>query len=164
MSASSKAPKGLKDSKCKKRNLGVRLPIPYVPPINLLQTKESSDNIKLKLPNGTVFTMSIFAKGNPEDNLLHVQAVLRLINQKGLDEQCKKLQKELREHTASPGVLKQKSIGPKGSNSKKDLDDVKDKLALTQEMFNQTQKQYNETVASMYELLRNLLASKPQTL
>ncbi len=98
MSESSKASDGLKDSECK-GSWGVRPPIPYVPPTDLLQTKESSDNLKVKLPNGTVFTMTIFAKGNPEDYLSHVQAVLRLINQKGLDKQCKRLQKELREHT-----------------------------------------------------------------
>ena len=99
--------------------------ISYVPPTDLLQTKESSDNLKVKLPDGTIFTMSIFANGNPEDYLLHVQVVLCLINQKGLEEQCKGLQKELREHTTALGVLTLKSIGPQGLNSKKDQDSIK---------------------------------------
>ncbi len=34
--------------------------------------------------------MSIFAKGSPEDYLRHIIAVLRLIDQKGLHEQCRK--------------------------------------------------------------------------
>ncbi len=63
MSGSSKAPEGLKDAECEKGKL---------------------------LSDGTAFTMSIFAKGNPEDYLSHVQAVLHLIGQKGLKEQCKK--------------------------------------------------------------------------
>ena len=67
MNRSPKAPKGLKDAKFEKGKLGVRPPIPYVPPMDPLQTKENTDTLKVKLSNGTVFTMSIFAKGNPED-------------------------------------------------------------------------------------------------
>ncbi len=89
MSSSSKAPKGLKDSECKKGSVGVRPPIPYVPPMDLLQMKDNTDNLKVKMSNGTIFTMSIFAKGNPEDYLQHMQVVMCLIGQKGLDEQCK---------------------------------------------------------------------------
>ena len=95
MSASSKVPEGLKDSECEKGNLGARPPIPYVPPTDLLQAKENSDSIKLKLLDGTVISMTIFAKGNPEEYLQHVIAVLRLINQKGLDTKCRESAKEL---------------------------------------------------------------------
>jgi hypothetical protein len=38
--------------------------------------------------------MSIFAKGYPEDYLQHIITILHLINQKGLDVQCKLLIKE----------------------------------------------------------------------
>ena len=89
MSTSNKVPKGLKDSECEKGNLGARPPIPYVPPTDLLEAKENSDSIKLKLPDGTVISMTIFAKGNPEEYLQHVIAVLHLINQKGLDVKCR---------------------------------------------------------------------------
>ncbi len=65
MSATSKAPEGLKDSECEKGNLGIRPPNPYVPPTDLLQTKENSDTLKVKLPDGMVFTMRIFVQGNP---------------------------------------------------------------------------------------------------
>ena len=69
MSATNKVPKGLKDSKYEKGNLGAHLPIPYVPPTDLLQTKEGLDGIKLKLPDGTVISMTTFAKGNPKEYL-----------------------------------------------------------------------------------------------
>ncbi len=69
MSASSKVPEGLKDSKCEKGNLGARLPIPYIPPTDLLQAKENSDSIKLKLPDGTIISMTMFTKGNPKEYL-----------------------------------------------------------------------------------------------
>ncbi len=48
MSNSSETPKGLKDSKCKKGHLGIRPPIPYVPPTDLLQVKDSMEMLKVK--------------------------------------------------------------------------------------------------------------------
>ena len=118
MSASSRVPEGLKDSECKKGKLGIRPPILYVPPTDLLKTKEILDSLKVKLPDGTVFTMQIFAKGNPEEYLSHMQAVLRLIGNKGLDAQCKKLMKERNEQTTVLEALKLKSIGPPGCESR----------------------------------------------
>jgi hypothetical protein len=69
MSASNKVPKGLKDSKCEKGNLGAHPPIPYIPPTDLLQAKENLYSIKLKLPDGIVISMMIFAKGNLKEYL-----------------------------------------------------------------------------------------------
>ncbi len=45
-------------------------------------------HVKLKLLDGTVISMTIFVKGNPKEYLQRVIAVLRLINQKGLDAKC----------------------------------------------------------------------------
>ena len=55
MSASSKTPEGLKDSECEKGHLGYPPPVPYVPPTDLLQTKNSSETLKVKLADGTDF-------------------------------------------------------------------------------------------------------------
>ena len=96
MSASSKMPEGLKDSESEKGHLGNHPPVPYVPPTDLLQTKDSSKMLKVELADGTVFSMSIFAKGSPEDYLQHIIAVLRLIDQKGLHVLCKKYAKEMK--------------------------------------------------------------------
>jgi hypothetical protein len=54
-----------------------------------------SKNLKIKLTNGTVFTMTIFSIGNAKEYLVHVIAVLFLINQKGLNVLCRKLAKLL---------------------------------------------------------------------
>ncbi len=108
MSASSKAPEGLKDSECEKGHLGNRPPVPYVSPTDLLQTKDSGEVLKVKLSDGTVFSMGIYAKGTPEDYLQHIIAVLRLIDQKGLRELCKKHAKEMNTATATLGELKRK--------------------------------------------------------
>ncbi len=111
MSASSKAPEGLKDSECEKGHLGNRPPVPHVPPTDLLQTKDSSEVLKVKLSDGMVFSMGIYAKGTPEDYLQHIIAVLRLIDQKGLRELCKKHAKEMNTTAATLVVLKRKSKG-----------------------------------------------------
>ena len=77
MSASLKGPEGLKDSECEKGAVTHCLPIPYVPPTYLLAAKENSESLKVKLPDGTVLTMStIYSSGNPEEYLAHVIAVL----------------------------------------------------------------------------------------
>jgi len=112
MSITSKTPKGLKDSKCEKGHLGNRPPVPYVPPTDLLQTSEKVETLKIKLADGTIFSMRIFAKGSPEDYLKHMIPVLRLINQKGLRVQCTKHTKEMKDTAAVLGALKRKPVGP----------------------------------------------------
>ncbi len=111
--------------------LGVCPPIPYVPPMDLLQTKENTNTLKVKLYDGTVFTKSIFTKGNQEAYLSHVQAAIRLIGQKGLKEQCKKYSKELKDADVALEAQKQKSTGPWDKSSKEAPDDIKEELKLT---------------------------------
>jgi hypothetical protein len=48
---------------------------------------------KIKFPDGTVLKMTIFYHGNTEEYLAHIVLVLCLINQKGLDMQCRKFSK-----------------------------------------------------------------------
>jgi hypothetical protein len=56
------------------------------------KAKESLDNMKVKLPNGTIFIISVFTRGNTKEYLARVIAVLRLINQQGLNMQCRELE------------------------------------------------------------------------
>ena len=162
MSAAVKTPEGLKDSECEKGNLGVRPPIPYVPPTDLLQAKENTDSIKLKLPDGTVFSMTIFAQGNPEEYLQHVIAVLRLINQKGLDTKCRSTGQELERTSKVLEALKRDLKGPNGPSSKEDQEAQREELKQTQEMLELAQKEHEKAIAQVYEFLRNLLSGDPQ--
>ena len=109
-------------------------------------------------------------QGSPEEYLQHVIVVLHLINQRGLDKQCKEYNKEMKTASAALGALKQKSIGLAESNSKKDQEAQRNELeaqkiekAQTQELLKASTKGYNKAVAATYELLRNLLAGEPQT-
>jgi hypothetical protein len=120
MSASSKMPEGLKDSECEKGHLGNRPPVPYIQPTDLLQTKDSSETLKVKVADGTVFSVSIFTKGSPEDYLQHIIAVLHMIDQKGFHVQCKKHTKEMKTAAVALGTLERKSFGPQDSDSEQD--------------------------------------------
>jgi hypothetical protein len=60
--------------------LPVRLPIPYVPPPDL-HKKQETEQIKIELPNGTKFQMPNYGTGNNEEYLVHVIAVMHLIEQ-----------------------------------------------------------------------------------
>jgi hypothetical protein len=119
--------------------------------------------LKIKLSDGTVFSMGIFAKGTPEEYLQHIIAVLRLIDQKGLCVQCKKHAKEMKTTAATLMALKRKSNGPRKEDSDEDPEALELETKLTQELLSTASKQYNEAVGATYELLRNLLAGEPQT-
>jgi hypothetical protein len=75
-----KSPTGLKYSEREKGQLRSWPPILYVPPTDLVTTKESSDNLKVKLDDLTIFNMTIFSQGNNKEYLAHIVAVLCLIN------------------------------------------------------------------------------------
>jgi hypothetical protein len=101
-----------------------------------------------------------FCQGEP---LQHVIAVLRLINQKGLDTKCKEASKELVKTSEVLEALKRESGGPeKASASKNDQEVQKEELKQTQEMCKLAKKEHNEAVAQVYEFLCNLLGGDLQ--
>jgi hypothetical protein len=62
--------------------LPVRPPIPYVPLADLHEKRET-EQIKVKLPNGTKFQMPTYRTGNNKEYLVHIVAILCLVEQKG---------------------------------------------------------------------------------
>jgi hypothetical protein len=71
-----------KNAECEKGTPPVRLPIPYVPPTDLLE-KQETEQIKDELPDGTKFQMPTFGFGKNKEYLVPVIAVLHLVEQKG---------------------------------------------------------------------------------
>jgi hypothetical protein len=83
MSSSLKPPpKGLKNAERKMGTPPVRPSILYVPLTDLHQKRET-EQIKVKLLHGTKFQMPTNGSGNNEEHLVHVIAVLQLVEQKG---------------------------------------------------------------------------------
>ncbi len=61
MSTTLKTPKGLKGSKCEKGQLSSWPPDLYVPPTDLVTTKEVQETLRIELPDGAIFNMSSFS-------------------------------------------------------------------------------------------------------
>jgi hypothetical protein len=77
MSTSLKSMDGLKDAECKKGQLSHWPPIPYVPVVDILITpKEEPQIFKIKLPDASHLSMPIYSRGNNEEYLVHIVAVL----------------------------------------------------------------------------------------
>jgi hypothetical protein len=49
-----------------------------------LHKKQETEKIKVEMPDGSNFQMAAFGYGNIEEYLVHVIAVLHIINQKGI--------------------------------------------------------------------------------
>jgi hypothetical protein len=128
--------------------------IQYVPHTDLLATKEQSKNLNIRLPYGTVFTMTIISCGNTEEYLAHVITVLHLINQKGLNILCRKLERLLEKQVGTLENL-HKSIGPEGLNFKEVQEACKVKIKQTTKMLEEATKEHSEAMAKTYELLKN---------
>jgi hypothetical protein len=93
MSTSLKSPDGLKDTECTKGQLSHRPPILYVPVIDIVTPKEEPQIFKVKLPDASHLSMPIYSLGNNKEYLMHIVAVLRVIDQKGLPKKCQVLAK-----------------------------------------------------------------------
>jgi hypothetical protein len=74
-------PEGLKNAECEKGPPPIRPPIPYVPPTDLHEKWETKQ-IKVELLDRTKFQMPTYGSGNNKEYLVHVIAILRLIEQK----------------------------------------------------------------------------------
>jgi hypothetical protein len=61
--------------------------------IDIITPKEEPQIFKIKLPDASHLRMPIYSRGNNEDYLEHIVAVLRVINQKGLPKKCQVLPK-----------------------------------------------------------------------
>ncbi len=76
MSTSLKSPDGLKDAECKKGQLSHWPPIPCVPVVDTVTPKDVPQVFKIKLPSASHLSMPIYSRGNNEEYLVHIVAVL----------------------------------------------------------------------------------------
>jgi hypothetical protein len=86
-------PQVSEDAGCKKGQLSQRPPIPYIPLVDIVTPKEEPQVLKVKLPDASHISVPIFSRGNNEEYLVHIVAVLRIIEQKGLPKKCRVLAK-----------------------------------------------------------------------
>ncbi len=159
MSSSLKSPpEGLKNAECEKGTPPVRLPIPYVPPTDLHE-KQETEQIKVKLPDGTKFQMPTYGSGNNEEYLVHVIAILRLVKQKGTAAEVKEafaaLVKVRKEMSPFFNFPEDKTLAEKEARKKKLANLNKFLKAKKSFVVNQAQKPY--------KLFRCFVVGKAQT-
>jgi hypothetical protein len=61
--------------------------------VDIVTPKEEPQVFKIKLPDVSHLSMPIYSHGNNEEYLVHIVAVLRVIEQKGLPKKCRVLAK-----------------------------------------------------------------------
>jgi hypothetical protein len=154
MSTSLKSPDRLKDAECKKRQLSHRPPIPYVPVVDVVTPKEEPQIFKIKLPDAFHHSMPIYSRGNNEEYLTHIVAVLCIIEQKGLPKKCQVLAKAVVKWSEALKNLVSTTV---------DVTACKVEIDQTQQMLQEAQKAHDKATAKLYKQLRNLLSGNAQS-
>ncbi len=122
-------------------------------------SKEEPQVLKDRLPHDTCLNKPIFSRGNTEEYLAHIVAVLHIIKKKGLDVKCRnKLRKAVvRQSKALKNLLE--AAGFKDTVSLDfDMEACKVEIEQTQKMLQESQMAHNEAIAKKYKQLRNLLS------
>jgi hypothetical protein len=163
MSTSLKSPDRLKDAECKKGQLSHWPHIPYVPVIDIVMPKEEPQIFKIRLPDASHLSMPIYFRGNNKENLVHIVAVLRVIDQKGLPKKGRVLAKAVVEQSEALKNL-QEAVGSQETVSTSvDVTARKVEIEQTQQMLQEAQKAHNKAIAKTYRQLRNLLSGNAQS-
>jgi hypothetical protein len=163
MSTSLKSLDRLKDAECKKGQLSHRPPIPYVPVIDIVTPKEEPQIFMINLPDASHLSMPIYSHGNNEEYLVHIVAVLRVIDQKGLPKKCRVLAKAVVKPSEALKNL-QEAVGSRDTVlTSIEVTARKVEIEQTQQMLQEAQKAHNKAIAKTYEQLRNLLSSDMQS-
>jgi hypothetical protein len=163
MSTSLKSPDRLKDAECKKGQLSHRPPIPYVPVVDVLTPKEEPQLYKVKLPDASHLSIPIYSRGNIEEYLAHIVAVLRIIKQKGLPKKCRVLAKAVVRWSKALKNLQEAAESQDTISTSGDVQARKVEIEQTQQMLQEAQKAHNKAIAKTYEQLRNLLSGDAQS-
>jgi hypothetical protein len=148
MSTSLKSPDGLKDAECEKGQLSHRLPIPYIPVVDIVMPKEEPQIFKIKLPDTSNLSMLIYSRGNNEEYLAHIIVVLQVIKQKGLPKECRVLAKAVVRRSEA---LKNLQEAAKSQDTTvlttADVTACKIRIGKTQQMLQEAQKALNKAIA-----------------
>jgi hypothetical protein len=162
MSTSLKSPDGLKDAECKKGQLSHRPPILYVPVVEVVTPKEEPQLFKVKLPDASHLSIPICSCGNNKEFLMHIVAVLHIIEQKGLPKKCRVLAAVVRRSEALKNL--QEAAGSRETVlASVDVTARKVVIEQTQRMPQESQKAHNKAIAKTYKQLRNLLSGDAQS-
>jgi hypothetical protein len=163
MSTSLKSPDGLKDAECEKGQLSHRPPIPYVPVVDVVTPKEEPQLYKVKLPNASHLSIPTYSRVNNEEYLVHVVAVICIIEQKGLPKKCRVLAKAVVRRSEVLKNLQEAMESRDTVSMSVDVTARKVEIEQMSQMLQEAQKAHDKAIAETYEQLRNLLSGDAQS-
>jgi hypothetical protein len=163
MSTSLKFPNRLKDTECKKGQLSHRPPIPYVPDVDVVPSKEEPQLYKVKLPNASHLSIPIYSRGINEEYSVHVVATLCIIKQKGLPKKCRVLTKAVVRRSKALKNLQEAAESQDTIWTSVDVMARKVEIEQTSQMLQEAQKAHDKAIAETYKQLRNLLSGDAQS-
>jgi hypothetical protein len=163
MSTNLKSTDMSKDAKCKKGQLSQWPPIPYVPVVDVVTPKEDPAVLKVKLPNDSHISVPIFSRGNNEEYIAHIVAVLRIVEQKGLLKKCRVYPKAVAKQQAALKNLQEASESQDTVLTSFDITACKVEIEQTTQMLQESQRAHDKAIAESYKQLRNLLSGDAQS-
>jgi len=149
----------LKDNECERGNVVNRPPILYVPPVDP-HKKRDTEQIKVKLPDGTHFQMSAFWARNNEEYIEHVISVLRILDQKGIKFNILKAFKVVAKITKK---LKPLTIPLPANAPKLVKEEQKLQKSIATEELQTTREGAIVEITKAYELVRNYFVGESRT-
>jgi hypothetical protein len=125
-SGSAKSPaEGLKDSECKRGVITTQPPIPYVAAVDPYKKAEKT-KIKTRLPDGTNYQMVPFCSGTNKEYVNHLIAMIRLVEQKDLENFVERAFTAVKELEDKIGPLQKKLNMSKSQQEKDNLQKLLD--------------------------------------
>jgi hypothetical protein len=163
MSTSLKSPDGLKDAECKKGQLSHRPPIPYVSVVDVVTPKKKPQLYKVKLPDTPHLSIPIYSRGDNEEYIAHIVAVLRIIEQKGLPRKCRVLAKAVVRWSKVLKNLQEAAESQDTVLTSVDIMARKVEIEQMSQMLQEAQKAHDKAITKTYKQLRNLLSGDAQS-
>jgi hypothetical protein len=112
--------------------------------IDVVTSKEECQIFKIKLPNASHLSMPIYSHGNNKEYLVHIVAVLQVIEQKGLPKKCRVLAKAVVRRSEALKNL-QEAAEPQGTISTTvDFTAHKVEIEQTQQMLQEAPKAHDK--------------------
>jgi hypothetical protein len=147
---------GLKDSEYKGGGLVNWPPVPYVPPADLHEKRETKQ-IKVKLPDGTSYFMSTYWAGNNEDYTNHVISMLCFLEQKETKNNVSKAFKVVKEFKDQ---LKPLTTALLSDASKLEKEECKLQLSHNKQALQNSKKEAIAEIMKAYKLICNYFVVK----
>jgi hypothetical protein len=162
MSTTLKTPDRLNNAECKKGQRSNQPPILYVPEVDIIMPKEEPQTLKVKLPDGSHLNMPIYFRGNTEEYLPHIVAVLQIISKNGLPKKSRMLTKAVVKWSEALKNLLEATGSQDTVLVNVDVQAGKVEIEQTQQMLQEGQKAHNKAIAKTHKQLRNLLSGDAQ--